>query len=586
MNPLSHRLFRPAALLGFAAASAVAQIPCHSPNLGANLGLSDETMSAAQPLGFAFAYGGVAYTSIQVGDNGYVSLGASGGVAYWGPSPTRLSSDPFASIRPLWIDLDPGAAGSGGVWFRAVPAQGTDPAYAVITWDRVFDYGGSTPHSFQLVLVDGGMVRVDYGDDLIAVPSASPWLIGASPGNNAAQNAVSFASLPVLTSGVAVLHESGAGPVAYAGRTLDWIPDGLGGYVVVQNLSCPKASSYGAGCVARYASFYEHFTATPAIDLANSAFRLIPSNGGYVVVPSASAFVAPSAAATNLNLTDDSEVTVALAAPFAYPGGVTSSLNVCSNGYVSVQSNGAATDYTPTPAEFLNWPYATWAVWRDMIPNAAGNVWFEQAGGVAYVTWLGVVGYVGTAAGSTPSTFQLQFDLAGGNVDFVFQGMDTVSVSGWSGGEGWLVGFSPAGASSDPGSIDLGVAMPAGIPVAAADQLPVRIRASAPPAIGTSISLDTLDAPAGAPFGVVALGFTKYDPGVPLAGIGMAGCFGYNDAAVMLSFVISGGVGSLPITIPNAPGITFEAQSVVFAPGAGLTALDLVASGGLSLTIH
>jgi hypothetical protein len=92
--------------------------------------------------------------------------------------------------------------------------------------------------------------------------------------------------------------------------------------------------------------------------------------------------------------------------------------------------------------------------------------------------------------------------------------------------------------------------------------------------------------PVGAPFGVVALGFTKYDPGVPLAGIGMNGCFAYNDAAVMLSFVIAGGVGALPITIPNVPGITFEAQSVVFVPGAGLTALDLIASGGLSLTIN
>ena len=76
-----------------AASAASAQIPCYSPQLGANLGLGDEQMSAAQPLGFAFPFGGATYTAVQVGDNGYVSLGASGGVAAWNPTAQRLVTE-------------------------------------------------------------------------------------------------------------------------------------------------------------------------------------------------------------------------------------------------------------------------------------------------------------------------------------------------------------------------------------------------------------------------------------------------------------------------------------------------------------
>ena len=48
--------------------------------------------------------------------------------------------------------------------------------------------------------------------------------------------------------------------------------------------------------------------------------------------------------------------------------------------------------YSPTSAEFLGWSNPTWAVWRDFICNGADNVYFEEVGGVAYVTWLNVVG--------------------------------------------------------------------------------------------------------------------------------------------------------------------------------------------------
>ncbi len=358
------------------------------------------------------------------------------------------------------------------------------------------------------------------------------------------------------------------------------------GYVVSGSGTVANKTLYGTGCVAQYGSFYERFASTPSIDLSNTAFRMLNTGTGYIVLPGTNAFLAPSATATNLGLGDDAETTVNLSVPLAYPGGSTPSLNVCSNGHISTASNAAVFDYTPTPGEFLNWANATWAVWRDLIPGptGGGDVWFEEVGGVAYVTWLNVVGYVGTSAGTTPSTFQLQFELATGHVDFVFGSLDTVSISGWAGGDGWIVGFSPSGASLDPGNIDLSATVPNTIVLTSTDMAALAQNASARPLVTTSINLLTTNIPAGTPFGAVLLGFNQFNPGLDLSGIGMSGCRQYNEGAATLLFLPGASTSnSLAFTVPNYIGWQIEAQSVVFAPAAGLTQLGAIASNGMAL---
>jgi hypothetical protein len=571
-------------LFALAAAPAIAQVPCSTTNYGTNLGLTDETMSTAQSLGFSFTYNGTPYTDIQVCDNGYITLGVSGGQPDWDPLATTLVTDVFPRICPLWVDLEPGASGGGDVYFRAVPASGGTPAYAVITWKDVLDYGGTTPHTFQLFLVANGQVRCSYNGNLAAIPASNPWLVGASPGNNAALNPVDFGTLPIATAGNATLHEEGVGALDLAGRTLDWLPDGTGGYTIANGQQCATASAYGSGCGGSYMSVYEHFTTTPSIDLSNTAFSLVFTGTTYVVVPGTAAFVAPSATATNLNLDDDDETTVSLSTALAYPGGTTTSLNICSNGHISTATNAAQFDYSPTPREFLDWPNATWAVWRDMIPTTTGpdNVWFEEVGGVAYVTWLNVVGYVGAVPGTTPTTFQLQFHLATGNVEFVFQSLDSVSVSTWSGGEGWVVGFSPGGVSVDPGSTDLTTGLP--VQLGTSDVAALHFAASAMPVVGTAITLDTTNIPAGSPFGAIVFGFQTYNPGLSLANIGMPGCFQYTDSMVtLLYFPFGSSSVATPFNTPNMAGLTFGTQALVYA--AGTTPLGVIASNGLVLTV-
>jgi len=338
-------------------------------------------------------------------------------------------------------------------------------------------------------------------------------------------------------------------------------------------------TNFGTGCVSRDPSFYEWFTTTPSIDLSNTAISMINNGAGYIVLPGVTTFVAPSGSATNLGLTDDSETTITLAGSFPYPGGSTTTLNVCSNGHISTASNGAAFDYTPTPAELLGWLNTTWAVWRDMIPSGTANVFFEEVGSISYVTWNGVVGYVGTATGVTPSTFQFQFDRATGNVHLVFLSLDTVSISTWAGGEGWIVGFSPAGASADPGSIDLSTALPLTQPYA----VPLALAAATRPLAATVINLDTSNIPAGTPFGAIMVGLSN--PALDLTGIGMPGCTQYTDGLVTLLFVAPSATNTTPFAVPNLVGLTVLVQSVVYCPAAGLTPLGAIASNGVSLLI-
>jgi hypothetical protein len=311
-------------------------------------------------------------------------------------------------------------------------------------------------------------------------------------------------------------------------------------------------TTLGAGCGASYASFYEHFTTTPSIDLSNTSFQMLFTGSGYVVIPAAAAFVPPSATATNLNLTDDSETTVPLSASFPYPGGSTASLTVCSNGHVAAASNGAAADYTPTPIEFLTWTNPTWAVWRDFICNATGNVKFEEVAGVAYITWDNVIGYQGTTAGTTPSTMQFQFNLATGAVTFVFLAMDTISANGFPGAEGWVVGYSGPGASLNPGGVDLSAL--AAITLAGADAPPVALAATSRPITGTTWNLNVSNVPATGLLGVDVLGLA--DPGInDLFFLGAPGCGLRSSIDSTSTWLVTGPTHAYSLAIPNAPSL-------------------------------
>ncbi len=340
-------------------------------------------------------------------------------------------------------------------------------------------------------------------------------------------------------------------------------------------------STYGAGCVAvADTSFYENFTTSAAFDLSNTSMTLIHTGTGYLAIPGTATFF-PTTNATALALTDDSEVAVTLSSPLKVGrSGSTTSLTVCSNGFVSVGS-GNGTGFTPATATMLNNPRTGWYNWHDFNPAAAGSgqVKFEQAGGVAYITWDGVYNFGGTTVADA-STFQLQLELATGTAHFVWQTMSTL-------GNGRLVGFSEAGASADPGNTDISVTLPSTFNAATFAIVPLAFAAGARPIAGNSINLNTSNISATAPFGAVGLGLSN--PNLDLTSLGMAGCTQYSDNLVTLLYLPFGASSvSTPFTVPNQPfaiGVHFLCQSFVYDPAAGLTLLGAVASNGVDLGI-
>ncbi|MBL8755054.1 MAG: hypothetical protein JNK15_17250 [Planctomycetes bacterium] len=313
---------------------------------------------------------------------------------------------------------------------------------------------------------------------------------------------------------------------------------GLSGYALAQ--------PYGTGCNnAPDVSSYELFATASAFDLANTGISLIHTGGGYLALPGVTTWVPPSATAQVLALGDDTETTVTLsqAMPVA-ASGTTTSLTVCSNGYVSAAS-GNGTGYTPGGAALLNAPQMCWSLyWHDLNPSiaASGTVKFEEVGGIAYITWDGVWDYGGTTAANANS-FQAQFDLATGTVHFVYGAMSGL-------GNAAMTGVSDAGASADPGSMDISAALPATYTAAQFRVVPLAHAASARPVIGTSINLNATQAPAGALLGVLVLGTTEHTNGIDLTFLGMPGCNLYASLDATVGFLYTAGAGSIPLSIP------------------------------------
>lgn len=572
--------------LAFAASAAVAQSPCFQSPFGTALGTGDDTVLATTPIGFAFPFGGATYTEFTATTNGLIYLSNAGVPAPGGSgccsgsSATLISGGP--TIAPFWTDLNV-VSGTGMVYAN------TSATSCSITWNNAVEYGQSTLFDMQVVLDPSGMIKFSYSPSLTLTTHTA--LTGMSPGNGATLPTASDWSLGGTTASDTgfELYVGGTTPFDMAGTSLFLTPT-FPGYAFVgmpiPATGCASTAKIGTGCVDISTSFYEDFATTAVMDLSNTAFKLMNTGAGYFAIPSTTAFVAPTAAAINLGLYDDDEVTVLLGSAFPYPGGSTMSLNVCSNGYVSAASNAAAYDYTPTPTEFLNWPNATWAVWHDMIPNSTGadNVYAEQIGNIVYITWLNVIGYNGTSAGTVPSTFQFQFDMVTGNVDYVFGSMDTISVSTW-GGEAYIVGWTPAGASVDPGSIDLTTALPSTINLPTVVAL--ALDATAPPLLGASVPLVSSNVPPTAPFGAVGFGFTN--PNLDLTFYGMPGCFQYSDNLATVLYLPFGSTSAtVNFGVPNNAafiGVSVLAQSFAYAPGAGLTPLGAISSNGVSVNI-
>jgi len=114
------------------------------------------------------------------------------------------------------------------------------------------------------------------------------------------------------------------------------------------------------------------------------------------------------------------------------------------------------------------------------------------------------------------------------------------------------------------------------------------MNASGKPSIGNALfGLKVSNVTASSPLVYVALGASIVDPGIDLTVIGMAGCFSFTslDLGSVGPSVAIGGSATVPLPIPNLPGLT---GFVLFTQGVGFsttTSLGLAATNATQLVL-
>ena len=160
-------------------------------NLGVNLNLADDD-SLFQSLGFTFRFFGVNYTGVYINSNGNLTFGSSSFAAHFNvfcggdvdavfdpqvcPDAANVLdqiAQDFPRIAALWQDWDP-TVGGGAVFVRTATDR------LVVTWNAVRPFGGGTARTFQVVLLDNGVIRISY--KTVTSTLGGGYLVGITPG--------------------------------------------------------------------------------------------------------------------------------------------------------------------------------------------------------------------------------------------------------------------------------------------------------------------------------------------------------------------------------------------------------------------
>lgn len=144
----------------------------------APLGLTDNSVSAPQPLGFTFTMpNGTPTTNVWICDDGYLWLNAAG-IADFTPAVNELLTQ-GARLAPCWMALQPTG---GAIHFDTDPANNA----AYVTWLGVPETGNAASNvTMQVALFANGDVEFRYGQESLSTQSNTFALVGMSPGGGA-----------------------------------------------------------------------------------------------------------------------------------------------------------------------------------------------------------------------------------------------------------------------------------------------------------------------------------------------------------------------------------------------------------------
>ena len=315
---------------------------------------------------------------------------------------------------------------------------------------------------------------------------------------------------------------------------------------------------------------------------------------------------------TALGMSDDQTIAQPLGFTFPFPGGSTTDIGICSNGFIWLDPAQTSTDFSNSVAEFLGSAQATpriAAAWRDFNPGAGGSddVYFNTFPDRAVITWHRVVRF----GGSSPMTVQCQM-LADGTV-YVFYDANFDLTGGTASSSGRaLTGIKAGiGGVADPGNTDYSAALPVqtagstvyeyfadvalfdlqgrctcftpntlggydvsfrfdcgasatsyGIGCPAA--FPVILTTSAPPVLGTTFTWDVAGVPRTVAGAAMMLGWGNAN--LSLDSLGWIGCSSYTTADFWGALPFTPPTAQLAFAVPITPtivGLSIYSQAVI-----------------------
>ncbi|MEQ1731583.1 MAG: hypothetical protein ABL982_24695 [Vicinamibacterales bacterium] len=388
-------------------------------------------------------------------------------------------------------------------------------------------------------------------------------------------------SYPSITLGESMLHCGELTMVPFVGQVLTnhaanvrlnyTIP-------VLPAVLSPFATAfpYGEGCYRKHGSFYEHFSPSSTHDLAGRNLVLTPNAcGGYTVTDSTRPFWVSTNHPTIVS-NDEGTSTWAPVPPMPLPGGgSTGTFHVHANGVVS---SGTATviGKTPSPAAWLSTPDTVWGDWHDYdATQPSGPVTIEiliEGLNTYWVfTWDGVSDF---GVPNSANHFQMEFNTTNGQVHMHWGAMSGT-------GNDHLVGYSPGGASTDPGSTDVSLTPFSNC----ADGEPLTLSADGRPIVPSLFHLVVSHIPSVDPTITIIFLGNPLVPPISLESFGAPGCFLHLMPPVETLFLLigPGPVATLPVLVPNNIfwlGARVDLQAAALVP---LNPFGVVTSNGLTL---
>jgi hypothetical protein len=515
------------------------------------------------------------------GDN----LASRGFVPTWsGTAWSYANSAPqqYGSILSRWSGATVNSATNGTDDGRIYVASKITPNGASFHYEyAVHNVDSNRGIASFRIPVDAGATVSGFGFRDIDADSLNNWvgtrvgneIVFTAPANNPQNwNTVFNVWFDCTVAPSQGLFHCNAARIGSGGLTTSVIADVPSGIPTAFNTLVGTGCAGGAGPC--QSTVYEQFGSAASFDLSNSNMGFALSGQNYVFgAAGGGAGYQATPTGTALTLTDDSTATVTLPFTLAFPGGTTTQLVVCSNGFISPVNNGTA--FNPSAASFLTGA-ATWAgLWQDLNPASGGQVLSNVTATSARISFVNVRSFTGTG------TVNVQYEFLSNNRVNIYWGTCAPT------GNAPFTGWTPGNGATDPGSTNLTTAIPAGLTLcpSAPTVQPLRLDPSARPVLGTTISMNSSNIPAGTAFAALMFSAVIPNPAIDLTAIGMGGCFAYVDPATAQTFNSAFAPStswSQSLALPNNPafvGASLGWQTVSFSPGT--TAAGIITSNGV-----